>query len=319
MPTFSRIGSLIVLAIASSLLMSGCRRTEIIPAPTLPPPTLTPTPFSTPLPTVEPQATYGGDARPYQMIFMPPESRTNDGGDLQTYLNNNSGFTFSVKSVASGAEALTALCGDVPTLALVDGWTLLTAQAQGCGQPLLSYVRGRGATATTGYSSDLIITGESEASGPGGLKGLIFCRLNEEDLQTWILPSLVMRTATDFDPVRDFSSVRNVPTLDALVKEVAEKQCVGAIPGGTMLDYAAAENGTVKVLQSSPELPYGGLVASAGIPVGAADALGELLLKNADELRGLMDADALRAADTNTIQAMLRFLQQAKFDLTNTQ
>ena len=319
MPSISRIGSLLVLAIASSLIMSGCRRTEIIPAPTLPPSTLTPTPFSTALPTVEPQATFGGEARPYQMVFMPPKGSTNDGEDLQTYLNNNAGFTFTVKSVESGAEALAALCGDVPTLALVDGWTLLAAQAQGCARPLLSYVRGRGTTATTGYTSDLIITGESEASGPGGLKGLIFCRLNAEDLQTWILPSLLMRTAPDFDPVRDLSSVRNVPTLDALVKEVADKQCVGAIPGGTMLNYASAENGTVKVLQSSPELPYGGLVASAALPASAADFLGELLLKNSDELRGLMDADALKASDDTSIQAILRFLQQAKFDLTNTQ
>ncbi len=53
MPSLSRIGSLLVLAICS-LLISGCRRTEILPAATLPPPTLTPTPFSTALPTVEP-------------------------------------------------------------------------------------------------------------------------------------------------------------------------------------------------------------------------------------------------------------------------
>lgn len=316
MPSISRIGSLLILAICSSLIISGCRRTEIIPAPTLPPPTLTPTPFSTPLPTVEPQATFGGEARPYQMVVMPPKNSNNDGEDLQTYLNDNSGFTFSVQRAASGAEALAALCGDVPTLALVDGWTLLAAQAQGCGRPLLSYVRGRGNTAATGYRSDLIITGTSEASGPAGLKGLIFCRLNAEDLQTWILPTLLMRTATDFDPVLDLSSVRNVPTLDALVKEVADKRCAGAIPGGTMLDYTAAENGAVKVLMSSPELPYGGLVASVAMPVSAADNLSELLLRNTDELRGLMDADSLKAVDPAVVQNMLRFMQQAKFDLS---
>src|SRR5689334_4462678 len=109
MPSLSRIGSLLVLAVCS-LLISGCRRTEIIPAATLPPPTLTPTPFSTALPTVEPQATFGGEARPYQMVFMPPARSTNDGGDLQDYLNDNAGFTFSVKSASSGAEALAALC-----------------------------------------------------------------------------------------------------------------------------------------------------------------------------------------------------------------
>jgi ABC-type phosphate/phosphonate transport system substrate-binding protein len=315
MPSLSRIGSLLVLAICS-LLISGCRRTEFIPAATLPPPTLTPTPFSTALPTVEPQATYGGEARPYQLVYMPPARSTNDGGDLQEYLNDNAGFTFTVKSVESGAEALAALCGATPTIALVDGWTLLAAQAQGCGRPLLSYVRGRGTTATTGYRSDLIIPAESEASGAAGLKGLVFCRLNEADLQTWILPALMLRTDGTFDPVLDFNNVRDVPTLDALVKEVADKRCAGAIPGGTMSDYTASRDGLIKVLMNSPELPYGGLVASAGVPVSAADMLGELLLRNSDELRGLMDAETLQPVDTGTIESMLRFMQQAKFDLT---
>ncbi len=52
------------------------------------------------------------------------------------------------------------------------------------------------------------------------------------------------------------------------------------------------------------------------MPVSAAETLSELLLRNSDELRGLMDADTLQAVDTGTIESMLRFMQQAKFDLT---
>ncbi len=113
--------------------------------------------------------------------------------------------------------------------------------------------RGRGTTATTGYHSDPIVPSESAASGAAGLKGLVFCRLNEEDLQTWIPPALMLRTDGSFDPVLDFNRVRDVPTLDALVKEVADKQCAGAIPGSTIEDYTAARDGLIKILMSSPE------------------------------------------------------------------
>jgi ABC-type phosphate/phosphonate transport system substrate-binding protein len=304
-----------ILALTLSAALAGCRRTVVVTPTPLPTATLTPTPFSTALPTVEPQATYGGDARPYQLLLQAPDASSNAVDGLESFLNDNAGFTFTVTRAESGAAALTALCGATPTLAFVDGWTLLAAQAQGCARPILSYVRGQGSAARTGVSADLIVPATSQASDASGLRGLIYCRLNESDLETWILPTLIMRTAAGFDPFTDFQTVRDVPTLQALVQEVAAGNCVGAVPAGTVGEYGEL-SAAVRVLQSSPELPFGGVVVSATVSLATADSLSELLVDNATKVRGVIDATTVQGAQQSSIDAMVGFMRQARFDLT---
>lgn len=304
-----------ILALTLSATLAGCRRTVVVTPTPLPTATLTPTPFSTALPTVEPQATYGGDARPYQLVLFAPDASENAVEGLQSFLNDNAGFTFTVTRAESTAAALAALCGATPTLAFVDGWALLAAQAQGCARPILSYVRGQGSGARTGVSADLIVPVTSQASDASGLRGLIYCRLNESDLETWILPTLIMRTVTGFDPFTDFQTVRDVPTLRALVQEVAVGNCVGALPAGTAGDYGDL-SAAVRVLQSSPELPFGGVMVSAAISQAMGDSLSELLLDNAAELRGVIDATTVQGTQQSRIDDMVAFMRQARFDLT---
>jgi len=305
----------ILMMVFVGVALGGCRRTVEVTATPMPSPTPTATPLSVALPTVAPQATFGGDERPYQVLYVRPEGG-NNGAAFQTYLNNNSGFIFTVKQAKANADILTALCGNIPTLALVDGWTLVAAQAQGCGRPLLQYTRGT--DDQTGVRSDLIVTNESAASTAAGFKGLIFCRLSATDLQTWILPVLMMRTAADFDPLADFVQIRDVPDLDTLVTEVAERRCVGALPAGTLKDYRVRNQGPatqfVKVFSTSPELPFGGLVASSQFPISAAERLGSALARDPSALKGVIDADGVRVVTSADFEALRQFLLKGRFD-----
>ncbi|MBX3064437.1 MAG: PhnD/SsuA/transferrin family substrate-binding protein [Anaerolineae bacterium] len=298
-------------AFVASILLSGCRRTEIVTPTPLPTSTPLPTPLSTALPTIEAQPTYGGDARPYQVSFVASGSQT--GADFGRFLNDNAGFNFDIVRGKESADVLAALCSDVPTLAFADGWTLLAAQAQQCGRPILVYIQGTGSRAKTGTSVDLIVPATSQAANASGLKGLAYCRLNESDLVTWVLPVLLMRSTGNFDPFNDFVSIRDVPNMDTLVAEVAAGQCVGAVESGTLGDY---EVSGARALQSSPELPFGGVIVSSRIPVAAAQRLTDLLLGNESELRGIADTDSLREPDTALIGDMLDFLRDAGFDMT---
>jgi ABC-type phosphate/phosphonate transport system substrate-binding protein len=211
------------------------------------------------------------------------------------------------------ADVLTALCSDSPTLAFADGWTLLAAQAQECGRPILIYQQRQGSNTTTGIAVDLIVPSTSEAGNASGLKGLAYCRIAENDVATWVLPVLLMRSAGNFDPFLDFALIRDVPTLQTLVAEVAAGQCVGAIPAGTLRSYDVSG---VRVLQSSPELPFGGVLINTNMPFAAVERLTQLLLENTDELRGIIDADGLQEPDQAALADMLDFLRDARFDLS---
>ncbi len=282
------------------------------------PPVYTPTPLSLPLPPVETQVPFGSADRPYKVVIVPPEGSAASARPLQTFLGQRlPEQVITVEVVSKPSEALTALCGETPVAAWVDGWTMLAAGAQGCGQPVLKIQRGKGSAAKTGTRSDLIVSNASRVSAVAGFKGRAYCRLNDQDLASWILPVVMMRSAGNFDPLQDFSGMRDVSDYTTLVGEVSNNHCVGAIPAGTLDDYTAGRNLDVKVLENvtSPEIPYGGLVISRTMPPIMADQLKSLFSRNLDKLKGLVEADALVEATPAELTSVQQFLQGAGFDL----
>jgi ABC-type phosphate/phosphonate transport system substrate-binding protein len=282
------------------------------------PPVYTPTPLSLPLPTVATQAPFGSTDRPYKVIIVPPKGSDASARPLQTFLGQQmEAQVFTVEVAIKQSEALTALCGEIPTVAWVDGWTLLAAQAQGCGQAVLRIQRGKGNSARTGIRSDLVVSNASRVSAISGFKGRAFCRLNDQDPTSWILPVIILRSAGNFDPLQDFSGVRDVGDTATLIGEVSDNHCVGAIPAGTLDDYTVGRNLDVKVLENivSPEIPYGGLVISSKMPPIVADQLKSLFARNLDKLKGLVDADSLVAVTPADFASVQQFLQGAGIDL----
>lgn len=279
--------------------------------------TFTPTPLSTPLPTVATQVPFGAETRPYQVVVVPPRQSAQTARDLNDFLNAQTGRAFNAVITQSGPEALAALCGETPTFAWVSGLTMVAAQMRGCGQPAILIQRGRGAAASTGVRSELIISPESRVTGIAGFRERDFCRLNAQDAVTWLLPVIVMRRGGNFDPFIDLRNVRDLPDIASIVREVAFNRCVGAIPAGTLADYTvpgiAFVTSAVSVLPdtTTPELPYGGLVISERVPQPVAEQVVRLFLNNPDALEGLIEADGLVEVDADRLSAITRLLQEA--------
>lgn len=277
-------------------------------------PTATPTPISQPLPTIATQVPFGTESRPYRVVLVAQSSGTQALSDL---LNDQTGRAFEVESVPTNAQGMNLLCGEVPTLLVTDGLTLLAAQGQGCGQPVLLIQRGRGAQALTGHRSEIVVPTAARITNVNGLKGQTFCRLGDQDVATWILPVLMLRAAGGFDPFLDFESVRDVPNIATLIREVAQEQCVGAIPAGA-LDTARVPGipsiqNVVAVLpgMASPELPFGGVIASERMPQAVVDQVTRAFLAKPDAVTGLLDGDGLVEADLDALSAISRLLQNA--------
>jgi len=208
-------------------------------------------------------------------------------------------LNFKEITASSDADLVDTLCGSVPTFAWVDGWTLLAAQAKGCGNVTLQIKQG----AATGVKSDLIVSPAAAIDTLAALRARAttrtFCRLNRSDVVSWVLPVIMLRT-TGFDPFLAFHTVKDYSDPNAMVSDVSDNACVAAIPSGTLATYKIPNvsdvTKTVKVLATSPELPFGGLMTSLTVPRNDSDTISDLFRNNLDALQGLVTADSLAPA-----------------------
>lgn len=301
----------IAILVGLTLLLSGCGSART--APTQPPPTLTLTPFSTPLPTVATSEPFGTERRPYRIVIVPPENSDSTTTRFRTYLNTQTGRVFEVV-VLSPAEALAALCSGTPVIGIVDGWTMVSAAAQGCASPTLAIERGSGARRGRGYRADIIASSELRIANLTGLGGRSFCRVEAAEIVGWVLPAMLIRTF-QIDPVTILKEVRLVANNDVLVKEVANAQCVGAIPAGTLAGFIVPGiqriTAAVSVIATTPELPYGGVVVTTATPKAIADQVTRLLKDLPTSLEGLIDAEAFVDTSASDIAAMVTLLREA--------
>jgi hypothetical protein len=212
------------------------------------------------------------------------------------------------------------LCGPSPAFGLVDGWTLLAAQMQGCASPELQFQRRNGGT---GLRSDLIASSlpSLRINSVSNFKERDYCRISGNDLFSWILPVIVMRAEPNFDPFEAFRQIRDMPDTQALLKEVASGKCVAAIESGSLGRYnvqgVANLTNAVNVIATSPELPFGGVVVSNKVPQDLAVRVTKLLSDpTIDALQGLIDADRLLPTSASTFDNMVQLLQTAGMDLT---
>ena len=293
------ISRLLVSLSALALLVSACGPT-VTPVPTPLPPTLTLTPRSTILPTpvVTAVSPLGSADRPFQIVLVPPKDSIATGTSLATFLSDTTSKTFNIALQKTDGDILNALCGDKPTIAWVDGWTLLSTLAQNCGF-VTARIRNGG---QTGIRADIVISPSAAISGVTAFKNRVFCRINALDETSWILPVIAMR-AGGFNP-SELKSVQDYPDTKSMLQIVANNGCVSAIPSGTLsgirLDppFSDATRVVTKLI-TTPELPYGGLVMSSNVPGDIAAQVTDAFLKNPDQLKDLVTADEIIAANSN--------------------
>jgi ABC transporter, phosphonate, periplasmic substrate-binding protein len=253
------------------------------------------------LPPVATVASVGSADAPINVLVSIPRNDNATTDALVNFVGNQSGLTFEGR-ITSGGEALSALCSGRPTLAFVDGWTLLLAQARNCATPILRIQR----DGESALSADLIASSEARLTTVAAFRNQIYCRISAEDDLTWKLPLLAMQQA-DLDPLTELQAVRPVPDLQRLVTEVARAQCVGAIESGTLARYQvsgiAEITNAVRVVGTTISLPYGGLVANQGVPVNVVEDMARSLPDNRDAWNRLLEADQLRPAQASDYQA----------------
>ena len=298
-----------------TFILSGCSTTVFV-VPTVPAPTVTPTPLSTALPTVSTQVPLGGSDNPYHMTLIGAKNGT-AGDTLATYLSGQLGPFFQIDFLPANSDALTALCSGKASFAWLDGNSLLAALAQNCGTPALKYQQGT--DNRTGIRSDLVIRngGKGDPLVVAGLKGQILCRLaassgqGGQDPVSWILPLMLIRAA-GLDPAQDIRGVKEMPDTPSMLQAVADGVCTAAgIPSGTLNSFNpnVPSGDKLVVLQQSPELPFGGLVIANAVPADLATKLTKLLADNPSQLSAVVKAAGLipaAAADYADFQQVAR-------------
>lgn len=292
--SFNRTAAIMLWALL--LPLAACREQAAQTLAT-PLPTLTPTPFSTPLPAVPTAIPPGDPGNPVRMLVVPagPASAARGAvADAQAALQDQSGLELEIQTVERYAEALAALCESASgrvAVAWLNAPAYMAARAQSCGQPALQVQQGRGADARTGQAVEIIAT-RGTISTVSALTGRSFCRLNRQDFWTWLAPSLMMR-ASGLDPVSSLRAITDFDDLPNLIRAVAEGDCGAAgIPAGT-LDELAGDLGSavqqVRVIATSVEFPFAVLMLPPELPLDKRTAL----------------VDGLRAAAANTSTAVL--------------
>jgi ABC-type phosphate/phosphonate transport system substrate-binding protein len=309
----TRIAQHTALLLLMFAVLSACGG-GATPFPTALPPTLTPTPRSTPLAPVATEDPLGSEVHPYQVILVPASSSSATGTDLAKFLNDRTGKTFKVQLATSASEVLSALCTGTPAFGWGDGWLLLAAQSENCGTTALLIKSNN----STGQRAEIVTRAIAKITTLSGLKDRDFCRINSQDIVSWVLPAIMMRGA-GFSPFSNLKSVREYPDTASMLQAVADGTCqAAAIPAGTLNQFKVTDKSApaditklITTLTTSPEVPLGGMVVSAAIPKEVSDTVAKVFMEHPEAWKDLITADELVKADSSTLAETQKFVQSA--------
>ena len=272
-------------AIILVLSLAACGLGEI-------PPTVRPRPtatrISTPLPDV-PTAIPAGfnEDNPLRLVIVPADADAAEDlvGELEAQLAGRTALTLEVELADSQPEALAAVCestSEEVSAAWIDGLTLAGVLGQECGVPVLQIQRGTGRNAETGEAGVLLFN--LEATGEDATLDAVpentFCRTSYTDLYSWVIPTMMLHGA-GFD-IADLTDIDERADYDELVAGVSTGTCaVVGLPEQAWEAYVDDDSTleeTVRLVETSPEIPYGVLVVPFEASLDAINQLTEALL-----------------------------------------
>jgi ABC-type phosphate/phosphonate transport system substrate-binding protein len=314
-PTFLSLAVLLVLT------LTACR--DI--AATLPPPTPSPTPRSTALPAVPIASPAGSADNPIRIGFVAANAEAVEEAAeaLSTALGDASDLTIEFVAFPRPAEAVAALCASpagTPTAVWLDGLSALAAEAQGCGDLALVTERegdeGRSAVEVI----QLIVPEGDEPEALTEVADGTFCRISPMDLQTWLLPSLLLQ-ANDVTPA-DIERLENYDDMDALLTAVAEGDCDAAgVPASALTAAEDEVRENIAVLDETLQVAYNALLYPQQVALGAREALNtafEALAaddEQTDNLRAVLGADGIRSAERDDFASLRGILARTGINL----
>jgi hypothetical protein len=317
------------LLFALILLAAGCGggqariATQFVPE--------TPTPRSTPLPTVATPPPPGAESNPIALYVPNPGSgRTlraleTAAAALEAGLTETANLAVDVRVVDVQAEAVAALCASgrgQAAAAWLNGVGYAIALESGCGAAALQVERGAGRTASTGVGVRLIANRALNLQEVSALSGRAFCRVSVDDFYTWLVPSLMLRAA-GVDPA-SLQSVVDVGDAGAVISSVAAgRPC--AAGGVNAVDYAdlADSDARANIVELGQQVvvPYAILTLPPELPLGARTALVEGLQSLAlnpetrDTLETLLNMNRLISASASDFAAFMTFMRSTGIDL----
>jgi ABC-type phosphate/phosphonate transport system substrate-binding protein len=316
-----------VLCVAVFMLATACRQQSAEAQPTEFA-TLAPTPRSTALPAIATAVAPGEAGNPLQMVIRPDsdlKNAQNAASDFEKAVLDESGLVIQVQVVERYAEALAALCGSSggsTAAAWLNGLSYTAAVAQHCGQPVMQVERGTGSDKHTGQAVAILVKKDANFSSAASLRNKTFCRIGYDDLDTWLLPSLLLQAAR-VTPL-NLKAVNDYPDIPKLVEAVAAGDCDAAGVPADVLDQFADDLGKtatqVKILDTSIEFPYAVLMVPVEVPLGTRLTLTNTLTKLASnsatavKMRALLGQNALTAANTDDFKELADFMASTGLD-----
>jgi ABC-type phosphate/phosphonate transport system substrate-binding protein len=232
-------------------------------------------------------------------------------------LSDKTSSTFKVTVTNDPAEALKAICGETPGAALLDGRAALAAIVQNCGTLAFKM---KDKDDNFGVKADIIVrvlgTDKNPLQAPRDLRGRDFCRLSGDDLTSWVLPSLTLRTS-GVNPAGDLKGVKEFPNAEAMVQGLADGVCAATgIPSGTLSKFSVKlTGGQLRVITSTAELPYGGIVVSPLLPKAITETLIDQIRRNPERFSDLLGDYQLVEAKSTDYDDFIRFAQNAGLNL----
>jgi len=300
----------VLISLAMMLVLTACGGNNT-PIPPTARPTAFPTPLSNTLPTPAPRATSTDQT---SVLFSAALQTSSDTSAISTLLSKVD-QTIVVQSGPS-SDALKALCSVQPTYAWVDGWTMLAALNRQCARVVMRLRETVGDSAADGVQIQILAGRDTNVRSVSDVKGQVFCRLSGQDVNTWIIPVLMLHSA-GVDPFVDLRAVRDVPTLESLLSEVSLGRCVGAGVSGVWDNTAvpgipatSSISDRVAILSTSPMFPFGALLTN--INGADVDKVLDVFDENQDQLRAIVNFDSLiRDGSTDSFSDALSFLRNA--------
>lgn len=323
--THTTIGRLLLLILIVTAL-AACRR-EMVEVTPIAQPTASPTPRSTPLPTLPGSIALGDPANPIQIAVLPADpDLANDAAEkLEADLLTRTAYTVKLVTVDSEADAIQQMCDSFSgpvTAAWLSGIGYWTARSRNCGQPLLWIERGSGSNAASGETVVIVARQGGAVTSLSALRGRSFCRIDSTDLTSWIVPTLML-SAAGIDVVRDLKSVKDYPDNAALLAAVAAGGCdAAAVPTSVLDETDSTDRERLIELATSESIPYLLLVVPIEVTLGVRDTLSAALLdiaadrQTAPLLRPFLGQTRLQSLTPDDLTAFEAFMTRSGLDFS---
>lgn len=261
------------------MILTGCGALASQSAGPTPRPTVTVTPISTPLAYPATPQPVGSRENPLRWVMVPadPQAAQLLRAAFSELLSDALDVTVEVELVATMGEVIEQVCTpslEQVTMGTVDALGYAIVSARGCANAAMRFVSG-----SSVGDEVLIVTRQAESLEAARSLNLPFCRLNSADLESWVLPTLLLRT------LRQDESVLGQPldrrSYAESLRTIGGGGCWGAaVPARVYNPLRTAEDPLVermRVLERTPRLPYGVVMIPSNVPLELQASLIALL------------------------------------------